>query len=73
MPGSGVAKANAWRLREKIYDDRKKMGDEGADAAADTIENAALDAGNDALSGADALGLDEYVIDNRMDVTDEAG
>lgn len=69
--GKGVAKANALRLREKMGRDRDKMGDAGADDAADSVENAALNAGNDVLSGADPLNMDERPID-ALDVTDTA-
>ncbi len=64
QPGEGVAKANALRLRQQIDEAREKRGDAGADAAADKVETAALNAGQDVISGGDAIKeLEEHPID----------
>ena len=74
--GEGAAKADALRLRERMGRDIKgHRGDKGADAAADTLSGAARGAGDDVLSGKDALDLDERSIESegRFDMFDAVG
>ena len=53
-----IAQANAIRLKESVDTARKEMGDKGGDQTFDAIKAAAVNAGNDPISGADPLGLD---------------
>ena len=54
-----IAAANALRLQQNVDTAREKRGEAGGDETFETIRDAALGAGNDPLSGADPLGLDD--------------